>query len=462
MSEQKKGLWGGRFEEQLSDASVALSESISFDYKLYEHDIRASIAHARMLKNQGILEAAQFDNIEKGLQQVRSEIAADRLTFDARLEDIHTHIEKRLTEIIGDDGKRLHTGRSRNDQVAVDTHLYVREVCAGQQAALQKLLAAILKQAEQHKESLWAGYTHTQIAQPILLAHYLLAYFWKFKRDIETLGWVHEQAGQSPLGAGAMAGANYSIDRRQTAKELGFTGVYENSMDAVSNRDYLLNYMFFAARFFTHVSRLCEDLILYSTYEFGYVKMSDAVTTGSSIMPQKKNADICELLRGKAAKAISNLQALFVNLKGLPLTYNRDLQEDKIYLFDTVHQVGLAISAITDVIEGCTFYPEKISANLEKGFAQATDVADYLVAHYKVPFREAHELTGGLVLYCEKKYKTIGELSAAEIKEALQNKYEIEPEALSLQSCIERKQGEGSTSYVEVEAQLKKAQQVLA
>ena len=460
MPEEKKKLWGGRFEKGLSNLSLEIPESISFDKILYKFDIKVSIIHAEMLAKQNIIQKNQFENIKKGLLQIEKEIEEGNFEYNIQLEDIHTHIENRLTQIIGDDGKRLHTGRSRNDQVAVDTHLYLKDIIKNQKTILMKLLQNLLQKAKQHQKDIWPGYTHTQIAQPVLLGHYLMAYFWMFYRDFNFLTFAEKECDKMPLGAAALAGANYPIDRKFTAEKLGFSELYENSMDAVSSRDYQLTYHMFAVKLFIHISRFCEEMILYNSSEFQYVKMTDAVTTGSSIMPQKKNPDIAEILRGKSGRVTGNLNALLMNLKSLPLTYNRDLQEDKVYLFDTVKQISYGIQGVSEIILNVEFYPEKALENLEKGFAQATDIADYLVSHHELPFREAHELTGKLVSYCEKNKLIISSLNDENIQEIL-GKYTLSKEVLQIKECVNRKQGIGSTSEKELSAQLKKAEKCL-
>jgi argininosuccinate lyase len=300
MQKQTDKLWHGRFDAPPSKITEEISESISFDQVLYKVDIRASLAHARMLQSIGVLTAAEFGDIERGLKQVESEIESGKFTYSAALEDIHMHVESRLTEIIGDTGKKLHTGRSRNDQVAVDTHLYTREALQSHRADLVSLLKAFLNLAKANPTTVWVGYTHLQIAQPVLLSHYLMAYFWQFARDLELLDFTLQSLRYSPLGSAALGGANYTIDRAMTAKELGFAAPYPNSMDAVSNRDYQLNYHFWVTRLYLHISRFCEDIIIYNSTEFGYVTLGDAVTTGSSIMPQKKEPRHCGALARKS------------------------------------------------------------------------------------------------------------------------------------------------------------------
>ncbi|MDH5716692.1 MAG: argininosuccinate lyase [Spirochaetia bacterium] len=462
MSENKKNLWGGRFESKISKISQEISESISFDKALYKYDIEASLAHAQMLSKQKIITKEQFEKIKAGLLQIQKEIEENKMEFSFELEDIHMHIENRLTEIIGEEGKRLHTGRSRNDQVAVDTHLFLKDNILKQKKLLINLLKTFYEKAKEHKNDIWAGYTHTQIAQPVLLGHYLMAYFWKFQRDLLLLEFAFKEADVSPLGGAALAGANYDIDREFTAKKLGFSSVYENSMDAVSTRDYQLSYHFFAVRLFIHISRICEELIWYNSAEFQYVTMTDKVTTGSSIMPQKKNPDIAEILRGKTGRVAGSLNALLMNLKSLPLTYNRDLQEDKIYLFDTVKQISLGLEGLIEILKNTVFHPQKVEQNLEKGFAQATDIADYLVTTYNLPFREAHELTGKLVKYCESKKITLSQIKETDLTAVWGEKYTLSLKILNLKECINNKQGTGSTSEKEFINQLKKAEKVLS
>lgn len=456
-------MWGGRFTGKPSSISEELSESISFDHRLAAYDIKASLVHAEMLSKCGIISADSFAAIKKGLEQVKDEFEAGQIKFDPALEDIHMHIENRLTALIGDDGRRLHTARSRNDQVAVDTHLYLAAHQRQQREYLLNLLEQLhrMAQTELEKQTLWAGYTHLQIAQPVLLAHYLSAWFFKFSRDLDLLDFSISESAVMPLGAAAMSGPNYPIDRDFTREKLGFRSVYENSMDAVSTRDYQLSYLFFASRFFIHLSRLCEDLIIYSSAEFSYVKMSDAVTTGSSIMPQKKNPDIAELIRGKTGRVTGSLISLLTNLKSLPLTYNRDLQEDKIYLFDAVDQVRLGLLGMLEILKNTEFRPENVEANLGRGFAQATDIADYLVTEYSVPFRTAHELSGRLVALAEKNGVTLDKLSDYEIDEAWQHQYSLNRELLDLRKSLNRRGGRGSSNPEQVRIQLEKAADLL-
>jgi len=461
MPKGEKKLWHGRFEAAPSKITEEISESISFDHALYKVDIRASIAHARMLAKIGVLTDAEFKKMETGLTQVCEEIAEGKMALVAALEDIHMHVESRLTEIIGDTGKKLHTGRSRNDQVAVDTHLFVCEALVEHRADLLSLLTQILKLAEENFGVLWIGYTHLQIAQPILLSHYLLAYFWQFARDVELLDFVAQSTNHSPLGSAALGGANYPIDRQMTAHELGFAAPYPNSMDAVANRDYQLNYHFWATRLFLHIARFCEDIIIYNTTEFGYVTLGDAVTTGSSIMPQKKNPDIAELLRGKTGRVNGNFQALITNLKGLPMTYNRDLQEDKVYLFDSVKQARQGLLGLKEILLNIQFNEDRVVENLSRGFALATDAADFLVRERKVPFRDAHAVAGNAVAYCEKNNLRLETLTADDWQKIAGFSVEFPVDFFLPQKSVTRRQGDGSTNPTAVTEQLALARSFL-
>lgn len=458
---EKSKLWHGRFDAPPSRITEEISESISYDHALYRVDIRASLAHARGLSAIGVLSAAELAQIENGLKQVEKEISEGKLKFSAALEDIHMHVEARLTEIIGDTGKKLHTARSRNDQVAVDTHLIVREALTQHRADLVNLMERIVALAKSHENKIWIGYTHLQIAQPVLLAHYLMAYFWQFARDLELLDFALESARFSPLGSAALGGANYSLDRAESAKALGFESPYANSMDAVANRDYQLNYHFWVTRLFLHISRFCEDIIIYNSTEFGYVTLGDAVTTGSSIMPQKKNPDIAELLRGKAGRVNGNMQALITNLKGLPMTYNRDLQEDKVYLFDSVAQARQGLLGMLEILNHITFNEGRVLENLSRGFALATDVADYLVREKAVPFRDAHAVAGNAVKFAELNQKRLETLTSAEWQQVAGFALEFPQDFFTPLASVRRRQGYGSTNPDAVKRQIAEAEAIL-
>ncbi len=409
-----KKLWGGRFQAESSSIMERIGESISFDQSLYKVDIQGSKIHAKNLLNIGILSEEEYQKIILGLEQIQKEIENNEFEFTPKLEDIHMHIEYRLTQIIGETGKKLHTARSRNDQIALDVRLYVRESISLICKKLFDLLEILLTKAEQSIDIIMPGYTHLQVAQPIRASHYLLSYFWTFVRDYNQFLFTFSVNDSFVLGSGALAGVNYKINRELMQKELNFSKLSENSMDAVSQRDHILNFLFAGSLLLMHFSRLCEEIILFASVEFGFISLPDSLTTGSSIMPQKKNPDIAELIRGKSARLFANLQHVFVLLKGLPLAYNRDLQEDKIPLFDANEQIQISIEGISEVIKNFSFHPQKMQASLKKGFATATDLADYLVFQHKVPFREAHELVGSLVGLAVQKGKTLFDLTYEE------------------------------------------------
>lgn len=393
-------LWMGRSSGRVEDITVAIGQSIDLDIRLYNEDIDGSLAHAKMLERIGVLTAAERDAILDGLERVRQEIAAGAMELRPELEDIHTHVENRLIELIGDAAKKLHTGRSRNDQVATDTHLFVRRSARRIARALLELCDVLYKRAQESIDVVLPGYTHLQVAQPVRLSHHLLAHAWAFLRDVERMDWAGAQASRLPLGAGAMAGVNYPSDREFVRRELDFASIYPNSMDAVANRDHILNFLFAAATAAGHASRVAEEIILWNSLEFGFIALPDGLTTGSSIMPQKKNPDLAELVRGKTGRVQANLANLMTAVKGLPLTYNRDLQEDRWPLLDTAEQMELILPALTAMYREMQFRPEAMRRSLESGFATATDLADALVAEKGLPFREAHHVAGRLVALC--------------------------------------------------------------
>ena len=452
-------LWGGRFSLEASSIMERIGESISFDKVLYKQDIRGSIAHAKNLLRINILDEKEFSEIERGLKQIEIEIEENRFEYKLELEDIHMHIESRLTEIIGVTGKKLHTGRSRNDQVAQDVRLYIKDESNEIFILLYELLETILVQAKNYTKDIMPGYTHLQVAQPIRVSHYLLSYFWAFYRDFNQFKFANEMNDVLVLGSGAMAGVNYPTDREFLKTELGLNSISENSIDAVSQRDHLLNIVFASSQFMVHASRLCEEIIIYSTVEFGFISLPDSLTTGSSIMPQKKNPDIAELIRGKSAKVISNLNHLFVLIKGLPLAYNRDLQEDKISLFDTISQVKISIEGLTAMIREMKFHTANMTHSLEKGFATATDLADFLVNVKKTSFREAHELVGKLVSVAVESKKTLSELSL-EQRISVSELFGTDEyfDAISLAKSTDKKNLTGGTSFERQIEQIKNAE----
>lgn len=414
-------LWGGRFEGDTATDLAGFQNSLPFDQRLWRQDIRASIAHARMLGKQGIIPSEDAERIVRGLESIAADLEAGRLTFpqgEAALgvEDVHTAIEGWLVERIGEAGKRLHTARSRNDQVQVDTRLFLKDALAGPggiDAAAIALQRVLVELAERDGELVMPGYTHLQRAQPILLGHHLLAYFWMFQRDRERLVDCLRRVDACPLGSGALAGVSYPVDREAVARELGFARLTENSIDAVADRDYLIETLAALAIIMVHLSRLAEELVLWSSAEFGFIELDDAYTTGSSIMPQKKNPDGAELIRGKSGRVFGHLMALLTVCKGLPLAYNKDLQEDKEALFDAIDTVRASLRLMTSMLATARFRGEKMAAAAREGFLNATDLADYLVRR-GVPFREAHRIVGQVVRYCLEKGCRLEELSLEE------------------------------------------------
>ncbi|MCB1177340.1 MAG: argininosuccinate lyase [Leptospiraceae bacterium] len=451
-------LWGGRFASPTSPVMERIGESISFDHNLYKQDIEGSKAHAKNLLKLEILTNREYEDILSGLDKIKLELESGKLPFKAELEDIHMHIESRLTELIGQAGKKLHTGRSRNDQVCQDVRLYIRDSTNQIKEKIKSLLETLYQKAESSIDMVMPGYTHLQVAQPIRISHYLLSYFWSFYRDYKQFEFSESVNNSLVLGSGALAGVNYKTDRKLIADELSFSHISENSIDAVSSRDHIFNYLFAISQMMTHFSRICEEIIIYSSVEFQFLKLPDSLTTGSSIMPQKKNPDIAELIRGKSARVISALNHAFILVKGLPLAYNRDLQEDKIPLFDATEQILISIEGIEEMIRGMDFLPENTVDSLKKGFATATDLADFLVSEKKVPFREAHELTGKLVNFCVENKITLFDVEEKDRKE-ISEYFSGEEyfEAISLFASTEKKDVEGGTAKNRQLEQLEKA-----
>ena len=382
-------LWGGRFSKNTNELVDAFNASIDFDKRLYHEDIRGSMAHARMLAKCGIIPAEDGEKIIAGLKEILADIEAGNFEFSVDLEDIHMNVEARLTERIGSAGARLHTARSRNDQVALDMHMYMKREVTEIAELLLRFEEALLDVAKQHEKTLMPGYTHLQRAQPITFAHHLLAYFNMLQRDFRRLLGVWEGADMMPLGAGAIAGTTFPIDRHMVAEELNFGVVYPNSMDAVSDRDYVIEFLSFASTLMMHMSRLSEEICLWSSTEFGFVELDDGFATGSSMMPQKKNPDISELVRGKTGRVYGHLMAILTTAKGLPLTYNKDLQEDKEGFFDAIDTVKFTLAVYRDMILTMTVNVDKMAQAVAHDFSNATDLADYLVRK-GLPFRQAH------------------------------------------------------------------------
>lgn len=397
MSKDSHKLWQGRSSGNVSEVTVEIGHSIFLDIELYLEDIEGSVAHARMLEKAGILSAAETEVIIKGLFQVRDEIESGRFELKKELEDIHTHIENRLTEITGEPGKKLHTARSRNDQIATDTHLFIRRQATETGKLILKLLHSLKERAQQQISTVCPAYTHLQVAQPARLSHQLLAHFWAFSRDFERFRQAARTADRLPLGSGAALGVNYNTDREFLRQQLGFSEMYMNSMDAVSSRDHILDFLYACTVFFSHASRLCEEIILWNSVEFRFLSLPDSLTTGSSIMPQKKNPDLAELVRGKTGTITGHLTGLLTTLKSLPMAYNRDLQEDRQPMLDAARNTRVSVQALHAMIAEAEFHPENMKASLDRGFATATDLADALVKDKSVPFREAHHAVGALV-----------------------------------------------------------------
>lgn len=408
-------LWGGRFEKDTDQAVKEFSSSIDIDAKLWAVDLKSSAAHARMLGKQGIIDVLDAEQIIDGLTAIGQELESGSWNFDPKAEDIHGEIERRLGEKIGEAAKRVHTARSRNDQVATDTRLYLHENVLGLIQQLKAVQKELLEHAGQHVDTILPGMTHLQHAQPVSLAHHMLAYFWMFDRDIQRLRDSVPRILSMPLGSAALAGTGFPIDRQQTAEELGFHQVSENSLDAVSDRDFVIEFLSDASMIMMHLSRLCEELILWSTPEFGFIEMGDEVTTGSSIMPQKKNPDVAELIRGRVGRVYGTLMGALTMMKGLPLSYNRDLQEDKVHLFEGLEVVSSCLHLTALMLNKTEWRPEAMKRALKADFSNATDIADDLVEK-KLTFREAHEVVGALVQWCIKNGKGLEDLSLEELK----------------------------------------------
>ena len=431
-------LWGGRFTKETDQMVFDFNASISFDKKLFEQDITGSIAHVVMLGKQGILTMEEKDAIVKGLISIRDDVQNGTLTIDETKEDIHSFVEAVLIERIGDAGKKLHTGRSRNDQVALDMRLYTREKVAVTDALVKQLLEAIQKIMEENVHTYMPGFTHLQKAQPTTLAHHFGAYFEMFKRDRGRLKDIFYRMNYCPLGAGALAGTTYPLDRAYTASLLGFEGPTLNSMDSVSDRDYLIEFLSALATIMMHLSRFSEEIIIWNSNEYRFVEIDDAYSTGSSIMPQKKNPDIAELVRGKTGRVYGALMSLLTTMKGIPLAYNKDMQEDKEMAFDAMETVENCLTLFTGMIQTMKFRNDVMERSAMMGFTNATDAADYLV-NKGVPFRDAHSIIGRLVLYCIDKETSIDKLSLEELKE-ISDIFEADIyDAVSLKTCVEKR-----------------------
>lgn len=431
-------LWGGRFTKETDQLVYNFNASISFDQKFYLQDIAGSIAHVTMLEKQGILTNEEKAEIVKGLSTIKEDIESGKLLITEEYEDIHSFVEANLIDRIGDVGKKLHTGRSRNDQVALDMKLYTREELLTVDALLKDLLTTLVKIMEENTETYMPGFTHLQKAQPITLAHHMGAYFEMFKRDRGRLSDIFERMNYCPLGSGALAGTTYPLDREYVAQLLDFEGPTLNSMDSVADRDYLIEFLSALATIMMHLSRFSEEVIIWNSNEYRFIEIDDAYSTGSSIMPQKKNPDIAELVRGKTGRVYGALMSLLTTMKGIPLAYNKDMQEDKELAFDAFDTVKGCLALFNGMLSTITFLKDVMEKSARNGFTNATDAADYLVNH-GVPFRDAHGIVGRLVLYCIEKNIALDDMSLLEYKEICPVFEEDIYEAISLKTCVEKR-----------------------
>ena len=446
-------LWKGRFSKEATSSSDLFNASITFDQRMYEEDITGSIAHAGMLAKQGIIEEDEAELIIKTLGEILEDIKAGKVEFTIESEDIHMNIESILTERIGQTGKKLHTARSRNDQVALDLRLCLRKETGEVDEKLAELLKALKELAEQHQETVMPGYTHLQRAQPVTLAYHLLAYYQMFSRDRERFADGLKRINRLPLGSGALAGTTYNTDREYLADKLGFDSVLPNGMDAVADRDFAIEFLSSCSVCMMHLSRFCEELILWSSVEFGFVEIDDSYATGSSIMPQKKNPDMAELIRGKSGRVYGDLMALLTVCKGLPMAYNKDLQEDKEPVFDAVDTLKNSLGIFTEMISTMTVKEDNMAKAAKYGYMNATDAADYLVGK-GIPFRDCHEIIGKMVLYAIGEGKALEELTIDEFKSFSDAFDEDIYDAISIVNCIKAKKSEGSTSFESVKKQI--------
>lgn len=431
-------LWGGRFTKETNQLVHNFNASLSFDQKFYHQDIEGSIAHVKMLAKQGILTTEDRDAIIEGLEGIRRDLESGALAFTAEHEDIHSFVEAVLTERIGEAGKRLHTGRSRNDQVALDMKLYTRDEIDELDGLVKSLLVELLKLMEENLDTYMPGFTHLQKAQPITLAHHMGAYFEMFDRDRSRLSDIRKRMNYCPLGSGALAGTTYPLDREYTAELLGFDGPTLNSMDSVADRDYVIELLSALSTIAMHLSRFCEEIIIWNTNEYQFVEIDDSYSTGSSIMPQKKNPDIAELIRGKTGRVYGALVSILTTMKGIPLAYNKDMQEDKELTFDAIDTVKGCLALFTGMISSMTFKKDAMEASAKNGFTNATDAADYLVNH-GVAFRDAHGIVGQLVLYCIEKGSALDDMSLEEFQ-AISPVFEEDIyDAISMQTCVKKR-----------------------
>lgn len=453
-------LWGGRFQKSTDKKVDDFNSSIRFDARMYKEDIKGSVAHAKMLGKQGIIEKEDSEKIVNGLYAVLEDIESGKAEFEVDAEDIHMNVEKLLTEKIGDAGKRLHTGRSRNDQVALDIKMYLKSEIEEISAMVKTLQETLVLLADEHTETIMPGYTHLQKAQPITFAHHLMAYFEMFKRDFSRLSDCYDRMNVMPLGSGALAGTTYPLDREFVAQELGFAKVTDNSLDGVSDRDFCIELASALSIIMMHLSRFCEELILWSSHEFSFVEMDDAFSTGSSIMPQKKNPDVAELIRGKTGRVYGYLMGLLTTMKGIPLAYNKDMQEDKEPIFDAVDTVKLCLPVFCDMIKTMKVKSDNMLKGAKGGFTNATDLADYLVKK-GMPFRDAHAVVGRLVFFAIEKDCALDDLTIEEMKGFSQIIDDDIYKAISMQTCVNDRAVIGGPAKEMVEKAIKKAKKHL-
>lgn len=454
-------MWGGRFTKAEEKNALDFNASISYDCRMYREDIAGSIAHAKMLAAHGIISKEDQEKITKGLLSIKKEIDEGAFPFSVELEDIHMNIEKRLTEEIGDAGARLHTARSRNDQCALDLHMYMKRNIARLSEKLIAVLEALLAASKKYQDVILPGYTHMQRAQPVLFAHHMLAYFAMLERDFKRLEDCYDMCDMSPIGACALAGTTYPTHPEEEANDLHFASVYGNSLDAVSDRDYLLQFLSFASICAMHLSRLSEEFIYWSTSEFQFIELDDGYSTGSSIMPQKKNPDMCELIRGKTGRVYGHLIGLLTVMKGLPLAYDKDMQEDKEGVFDALDTLYFALDIYAGMISTMTVNGDHTREVLESDFSNATDMADYL-AKKGLPFRQAHAVVGNAVHYCIEHHKVLLDLSMEEFRSMSPLFEEDIKEALSIENCVKNRESYGGTGPKSVERQQTHAGDMIA
>ena len=453
-------MWDGRFEKKIDSRTNDFNSSIKFDHKMYKHDIKGSMAHAKMLSKQGIIGEDDKEKILKGLEEILEDIESGNLKLAPNAEDIHMFVEAELTKRIGQSGKKLHTARSRNDQVALDIKMYLKDAILEIQKELKELIATFVEKAEENTKTIMPGYTHLQRAQPVTFGHHLMAYVEMFLRDEERLSQTYNRMDVSPIGSCALAGTTYNLDREYEAKELGFASVTNNSLDGVSDRDYVIELLSDISMIMMHLSRISEEIVMWSSWEFKFVELDDAFATGSSIMPQKKNPDITELIRGKTGRVYGALMAMLTVMKGTPLAYNKDMQEDKEAIFDALDTVNLCITTLNPLVKTMTVLKDNMKKAAAKGFINATDCADYLVEK-GIPFRDAYKITGSLVKYCIKNDTTLENLKLEEFKEYSDKFEEDVYEAIDLINCVNKRNVVGGPAAEQVMKQIERVKNII-